>query len=264
MQGGLGNQLFCLAFARSVRLLTGDPVMLDLSSYGADRFGNAFALEALSARIGGLVPGRRPVLGSRWTSAVLRKLPIAVPGYAPERPDGLGGRTLAALAGRRAYFDGYWQDEAYIHDPEGFSILVRDFIHARSRPRPRSSVAIHYRTYREENHPVWSRTPERAYFIEAIEALESATGPVERIDLISDDPALAMARIGDIGREITPVTGGSAFDDLAHILQARNLILTNSSFSWWGGFCGDAAAVVYPRKRDLFHYPAPAGRVLLV
>lgn len=260
MQGGLGNQLFCLAFARSVRLLTGEPVALDLSSYGADRFGNAFLLEDLARRIDGLVTDRQPMLGNRFSSAFLRSLPFPVPGYAAEPPDGLSGRTLTSLARHRGYFDGYWQDEAYIHDPEALASLVRDFLLAGSTPRPRVAVALHYRTYKEENHPVRSRAPERDYFVRAIETLESTSGPVSRIDLISDDPALALERIGDIGRQIVPVVGGGVLNDMALILGARALILTNSSFSWWGGFCGVAEQVVYPKRRGLFHYPMPAGR----
>ena len=98
IQGGLGNQLFCLAFARSVRLLTGDRVALDLSSYGADRFGAAFVLKDLAAQIDGLVTVRRPMLGNRYSSALLRSLPFPIPGYVAESPEGLSDRTLASLA----------------------------------------------------------------------------------------------------------------------------------------------------------------------
>jgi hypothetical protein len=247
-----------------VRLLTGDPVALDLSSYGADRFGNAFLLEDLAARVDGLVLDRQPMLGNRFSSALLRSLPFPIPGYAAEPPDGLPGRTMASLARHRGYFDGYWQDEAYIHDPQGFASLARAFLLARSTSRPEVAVALHYRTYKEENHPERSRVPGRDYFVRAIERLESASGPVSRIELISDDPALALERIGDIRRQVVPVVGGGAFDDMALILGARALILTNSSFSWWGGFCGVAETVVYPHRRGLFHYPIPAGRFVRV
>ncbi len=264
MQGGLGNQLFCLAFARSLRLLTGDPVALDLSSYGADRFGNAFVLGDLARQIDGLVPDRQPMLGNRFSSALLRSLPFPIPGYLAETPESLSDTSLASLALHRGYFDGYWQDEAYIHGPEAFAVLVRDFLLSRSRSRPDPAVALHYRTYKEENHSVRSRAPGRDYFVRAIETLESASGPISLIDLISDDPALALERIGDIGRQVVPVVGGGAFDDMALILGARALILTNSSFSWWGGFCGVAETIVYPQRRRLFHYPIPAGRFLRV
>ncbi len=264
MQGGLGNQLFCLAFARSVRLLTGDPVALDLSSYGADRFGAAFVLEDLARQIDGLVPDRQPMLGNRFSSALLRSLPFPIPGYAAETAQWRSGKTLASLARHRGYFDGYWQDEAYIHDPEAFASLVRAFLLAGSTFRPEVAVALHYRTYKEENHPVRSRAPGRDYFVRAIETLESTSGPVSRIDLISDDPALALERIGDIGRPVVPAVGGGALDDMALILGARALILTNSSFSWWGGFCGVAETVIYPEKLGLFHYPVPARRFVRV
>ena len=119
---------------------------------------------------------------------------------------------------------------------------------------------MHFRTYKEENHPVRSRTPDRDYFARAIAAVEARLGPVARLELISDDPELALRRLGDIGREVVARPGASAWDDLSTMMNATALILTNSSFSWWGGFCGRATAVIYPRRDGLFHYPAPSAR----
>ena len=47
---------------------------------------------------------------------------------------------------------------------------------------------------------------------------------------------------------------------MALMLRARALILTNSTFSWWGGYCGHADRVLYPPRGALFHYAAPAAR----
>ena len=62
MQGGIGNQLFCLAFARSVTRLSREPVAIDLASFSTDRYGHAFALEDLAAAIEGVNLVRRPLL----------------------------------------------------------------------------------------------------------------------------------------------------------------------------------------------------------
>jgi hypothetical protein len=261
VQGGVGNQLFCLAFARSLALLTGEQVGLDTGSYGADRYGNDFHLRDLAARIGGLSPARHPIRANRFTSALLRRLPAGIGGHIAEPIDEPGPATLADLARRQGYFDGYWQNEAYIHEPVGLAGLVRRFVGDRAEPGGRPpEVAVHFRTYKEENHPVRSRTPDRDYFARAIAAVEARLGPVGRLELISDDPELALRRLGDVGREVVARPGASAWDDLSTIMDATALILTNSSFSWWGGFCGRATAVIYPRRDELFHYPAPAAR----
>jgi hypothetical protein len=260
LRGGLGNQLFGLAFARSLRILTGEPIGLDLSSYAGYRFSHRYALAPLAERIDGLVERDAPFVGHRVTSALLLRLHWPVPGYVPEPRHPVDAGVMLRLARRRGCFDGYWQNEAYILDPQSLTALVRAFVDARSAPPGPVGVVLHYRTYAEENHPVFSRTPNRDYFLDAIARTEAAIGPIGRIELLSDDPDVALGRLGDLGREIAPVSGGGPLDDLRRIMSARALILTNSSFSWWGAFCGRAEVVAYPRRGDLFHYPEPAAR----
>jgi hypothetical protein len=173
---------------------------------------------------------------------------------------------MAAYAQRGGYFDGYWQDEAFILDGGAWVSLLGDFVRARATAPAvdaypdRDAVLIHYRTYKEESHPVFSRTPDREYFLEAIAAVERRTGPVSRIRVVSDDPDLALQRVGDLGRDTRAAPRGAWADDMALLLNARRLILTNSSFSWWAGYAGRAEVITYPRQGELFHYPAPAAR----
>ncbi len=259
MQGGLGNQLFCLAFARSLRLITGDPIGIDLTSYKGYRFGHRYALRDLAARIDGIAHRDTPLIGHRLVSAALRTPRWPIPGFVREPIRPVDADTFLRLSRRRGYFDGYWQDEGYILDPAPFIALVRDFVAERSSPPGPIDVALHFRTYAKENHPVFSRTPGRDYFIRAIARIEADLGPVSRILLLSDNPDLAIRRIGDIGPRLEPAAGGGAFDDLRGLIEARALILTNSSFSWWGAYCGQARIVTYPPRGDLFHYPLPAA-----
>jgi hypothetical protein len=51
---------------------------------------------------------------------------------------------------------------------------------------------------------------------------------------------------------------------MARIMAARNLILTNSSFSWWGGVCGVATSIFYPANQGFAHYPRPAARFIQI
>ena len=262
IQGGLGNQLFGLAFARSIALSTGGPVALDVASYRWDKFGMTFTIGDIAERIGGLTVVERPWLGNRLTSAVMRRAPAPVPGFTSERLPLPAHFDLAAYAARPGYFDGYWQHEAYIADGEAWRNLFGDFIRARTSTEPADAgaVVIHYRTYKEENHPVFSRTPERDYFLAALAAVERDSGPAPKLVLVSDDPQLALERIGDLGREVVIRGRRGWADDMALLLEARALVLTNSSFSWWAGFCGRAEVVTYPDRGRLFHYPIPAKR----
>jgi hypothetical protein len=251
MQGGLGNQLFCLGFAHALAERTGGPVALDIASYGADRYGHDFDLAPLAKRLG-MPLTRRPLLSSRPTTTVMKR--IGNRSYVSEGVAPFDTRTLQL--GR--YFNGYWQDEAHLS--AAFRDIARDFLLEQGGAGPSPSVVIHCRTYKEELRPARRAVPDRDWFLRCLRRLTETGADLNGVALISDDPALALARIGDIGHTITPMTGGTAWSDMALMLRARALILTNSSFSWWGGYCGAAKTILYPAKGALFHYAAPASR----
>ena len=258
IQGGLGNQLFGLAFARSIRVLTGDLVALDLASYGADRYGRGFVLRALAQSLGGMTLSRRPVLASRAADRLGRLIPLA--GFIGETSPPPGDpAALTRLARRDAYFSGYWQDEAYIAEADALQAAVRAEVFHHTAETPTCDAVIHYRTYKDEARPDRQGVPGTGYFRQCIDILGARD-----VVLVSDDPALALDRIGDIGARITVHAGQSAWHDMALLLKARRLILTNSSFSWWGGYAGDAERIYYPGRDRLFHYPHPAARFTLV
>lgn len=256
IQGGLGNQLFGLAFARSVAIIDEGPVGLDLSSYEHDRYGRGFELRDFARSLGAFVDVHRPMAGARLTHAAARIAPI--PGYVVERRAPAGEAALRALIRRGRYFSGYWQDEAYMADAGRLGRQVRGWIEANGRRAASGAVVIHYRTYKEERRRRARRTPPSRYFAEAIDRIERDSGPVGEVTLISDDVELARRRLGDIGRPLVCPDHEGAWEDLALMVRARGLILTNSSFSWWGGFCSRARCVVYPRPDRYVHYPRPA------
>jgi hypothetical protein len=258
IQGGLGNQLFCLAFARSAAIVAEAPVALDLSSYESDAYGRGFELRDFVQTLGAFVLAHRPLAGSRAAHALARLAPL--PGFVAERRPPRDEAALRALLERGRYFSGYWQDEAYILDPERFRRGVRRLIEDRGRRAAAGAVVIHYRTYKEERRRSARRTPPAVFFADAIARIERDSGPVDEIVLVSDDIALARQRLGDLGRPIVSPAHETHWEDLSLMVRARGLILTNSSFSWWGGFCSEARTIVYPRPDRYVHYPKPAAR----
>jgi hypothetical protein len=263
IQGGLGNQLFGLAFARSVAIVSRQPVALDLSWYERDPFGRSYELGDFARSLGAFVPAHRPLSGARLTHALGARLPL--PGFVAERRSPPpNASALSGLVRHGAFFSGYWQDEAYIADAARLRLQVRRFIEDRARGGPSGGVVIHYRTYKEERRRRARRTPSLQFFAQALERIEAEMGEVGEVMLISDDPALAFRRLGDLRRRIVTVEQESAWADLALMARARALILTNSSFSWWGGFCSDARTVVYPRPAGYVHYPRPAERFVVL
>ncbi len=260
MQGGLGNQLFCLGFADTIARLTGEPAAIDIASFGADRYGHDFELKPLADRLG-LSLTRRRLLSSRAVTAAMRALPGAR--YVSEPASPPDARGLAALAARGSYFNGYWQHEAYLAHGD-FRTHARRFLLDQAGRGPERAVVIHCRTYKEEVRADRRAVPGADWFERCFAHLAAIGAETRDIALISDDPDLAIERLGDTGAGIEAVRGGTAWSDMALMLRARTLILTNSTFSWWGGYGSDAGTILYPAKGDLFHYAPAAARFTVV
>ena len=260
IQGGLGNQLFGLAFARSVALIGGGPVGLDLTSYGADAYGRRFLLAEFADDLGLFQQVERPWLGSRPRRLLGRLAPT--PAYVSEGEAPTSADALAAMISRGSYFDGYWQNQAYIHDFAGFRAAVAGLIRSKSSRQEVCDVVIHYRTYKEERRPTARLVPASAYFRDALARIAEGGHDASSAVLISDDLSLARERLGDIGATMRTVAAATAWDDLSLMLEARALILTNSSFSWWGGACAETATVFYPRAQGFTHYATPARQFI--
>jgi hypothetical protein len=258
LRGGLGNQLFTLAFAHTVARLTGERVGLDVASFGADAYGREFILAPLASDLGGFDVVRKPAFNLRPVRLLGRLIPNRSYRAEGAAPADLAG--LKALVSRAAYFDGYWQHEVYIADPEAFRAAARRLIAGQASPQLERPVVIHYRTYKEERRPEAQTVPGPDFFRGALARIQASAGEVAEIALVSDDPGLALERLGDIGAPVRPVTGTGLWDDMALLMGARNLILSNSSFSWWGGFCSEADQIFYPQRRGMIHYPWPARR----
>ncbi len=258
IQGGIGNQLFGLALAHSAALTSGEPVAIDLAAYASDRYGHTFVLDDLARDLGGFPRVHRPLMGARLTTALTRA--VRLPGYVSEGAAPADRAALAALIAKGGYFNGYWQNEAYIAAPEVFAARTREVVFRRAKSTPNRDVLIHYRTYKDEIRARARRTPGPEYIRAALSHIESTLGQTAEVALVSDDPDLALRMLGDLGRTITVAASANPWDDLAHLMSAEALVLTNSSFSWWGGFCGPAKVAVYPRWDGFFHYPTPAAR----
>ncbi len=84
----------------------------------------------------------------------------------------------------------------------------------------------------------------RKHVRESFEILESEGRTVSKVLFVSDDVAWCVENLA----ELVPAEHGviddrrSMFDDLAALATAPQLILANSTFSFWGAFIGDALA----------------------
>lgn len=82
------------------------------------------------------------------------------------------------------------------------------------------------------------------YFVEAARRLD----PDLPLIVVTDDREWVTATLAKSlsGKVVSVSSAESHFQDLAILAGASQLVLSNSTFSWWGAFLGTASLVTYP------------------
>lgn len=81
------------------------------------------------------------------------------------------------------------------------------------------------------------------YVRAALDHAVADDGVPQRVLVVSDDPSWCREHLAPVVGDLAPVTytpGGDPARDLALLVHAERLVLANSTFSYWGGFAGDA------------------------
>lgn len=105
----------------------------------------------------------------------------------------------------------------------------------------RDEIAVHVRCgdYLSTRSRAFHGLTKPQYFAEAIRLAANSTA-AERIHIVSDNPQLAGALLVSTGIgsdfEIDLSHQSTAWEDLAILANSRAVVMSNSSFSWWGGY----------------------------
>lgn len=243
LSGGLGNQLFQYAMARSVADFHRVDLKLDTTAYMRNLAPRAFRLDNFCIR-----------------AEVVEGLGIA----SLKQPRSLVGRGLkkAKLAGNKTlymekarglydesvfnspnrYFDGYWQNEKYFLGNRG---SIKKDLRLRLSLQPAAqkyaekiscsnAVAIHVRRGDYLNNPAIGVLDSDYYQKAAKYVHEKTTRP--QFFVFSDDIDWCRHNINCIG-DLTYVDDTtSEVDDFALMKLCNHNIIANSSFSWWAGW----------------------------
>lgn len=257
-RGGLANQLFQYATARSLALLrntevVADPALLAIRHPGVTpreyELGHYRAAVRLptTAEAAMLWPLRNRVLRRiavlhKW-KLVREKSSGCFDPSVLESPDG-------------SYLDGYWGVPKYFErireillmelQPKAeMSSADEDVANQISRT---NSIAVHVRRGDYVTLPVAAQyhgTCSLDYYRASIEALRAnISDPV--LYVFSDDPAWTRENLHlDVSSVyVTHNTARNAFQDLRLMSLCKHNIIANSSFSWWGAWLG-----TFPQKR---------------
>lgn len=234
--GGLGNQMFQLAFSIALKHCHGrSPVLVDATGYARTR--RAWELAVFG------VEGRRSVglsLGLRVASVLSRPFPASSVVLRDSGNPDLSARSIAVS---RAAI-GYWQSPAYFSCCEE---LVRSTLQFPDPPTPRpvpcrSHIAVHIR-----RGDYVSNSATRAahlvctddWYASAME-LARETVPNALFHVYTDDVPWARSHFRH-AKDVcvsSDYPSGPTWHDMAHMARFHHFVISNSTYSWWASYLG--------------------------
>lgn len=270
MQGGLGNQMFIAATAKTLALRIDGEMHFDTSSYQVgdtrkfdlDIFGLEYTTIEKTSRTS----------NRKWMTALpnKRKEESPIPLF---REEGFGFDSKFNLVSSSARIDGYFQSWKYFSNADkeirkmfqlAESNKLLDGIVAKVG---KNFTAVHIRRGdyllpgSREFHGIASEN----YFKLAINFLRGDKRSNEPIVFFSDSPETLspdLRKFADLIVE-PDLKRHPAFDLLA-MSCARNFIISNSSFGWWGAFLGETAGRIVIAPRPWFRAGDVSGSDLLL
>lgn len=251
--GGLGNQMFQYAIAKSIAKKRNDEFKLDISFYPKQTLRkyelNQFNIEENIANNDEIT--RLAGNENTWFK-VKRKL-----GFNPKRPKSyFSEKETTFFDGEvysyedNIYLDGYWQNEEYFKDIR--DEILKDFTLkgdiAKEAKRYLSdiqnsqSVSLHVRRgdYVQNAHTNSVHgTCDLEYYQKAIKHIEqNVENP--NFYIFSDDIAWCKENFEFLENKVFVDDTKSAFDDLELMKNCKHNIIANSTFSWWGAWLNES------------------------
>ena len=262
--GGLGNQLFQYAAARSVAMRTGANLRLDLSWFGTDP-NRAYALAPFQIQAETYceraVTQRKLSLTNllHRIKCILIKEEQGIPKYTEKsfRFDSALETTNAPI-----YLEGYFQSEKYFNSI--FKNIVNEFS-IKENPKPESklmldeirgseSICVHIRRGDYVNNSKTSAYHgicSMDYYARGIQAIASGLAEPHCF-VFSDEPEWVRKNFESVYQfTVVDIHGLSeAHEDLRLMSACQHFVIANSSLSWWGAWLGQNTnkKVVAPNK----------------
>lgn len=155
---------------------------------------------------------------------------------------------------------GYWQDRKYVDQVADEIRSILKVPQANTTNKSISQAVLHVRRGdyvtnlgAAAKHGVL----DSEYFIRATEMLRETGFGTFRI--ISDDPAwVSIHLVPRINGSFVSLKKQSSFEDLQHLINAEAIVLSNSTFSWWGAFLGGTLRpTIAPGKWFVDGSPSP-------
>ena len=261
--GGLGNQMFQYAFALSLQdRFPNEKILIDISHFHylflkkwkTSNLHNGYEIDKIfhnvaipKAGIGDLMK-LTWYMPNYWLSRVIRKVfPLRKTEYIQTTEQSTSFDTLAYNIKGDCYYEGYWQSISYylpIREKiqKTFAHPVPNDINAKyiQQIKDSNSVGIHVRRGDYLNFAAYKDICNLEYYQKAIkEVLKD--GQLHSFYIFSNDVEWCKSNICPLlGNNpchiVTENTGKNSCWDMFLMTYCQDLIIANSSFSWWGAF----------------------------
>lgn len=289
--GGLGNQLFQYAAAKSLALKHNAPLYLDLSFYESDvnkvnrkfylpYFNNEYKI--LSRSDSKLFLPEKGTIFSKLMKRI--KFKNYAYYFEPKGGDPVAFNTITPPV----YLDGVFQDERYfagksteirkLLTPQ-FVFKQKDNLEVLNKIRNSHSVAVHIRRgdyLRDPKHLAYHGICSWEYYRNSIELLEKKIKN-PHLFVFTDDKE-EMKKEFNTSIPHTLVSGAEEQDFPSDLVEfqlmsnCQHQIIANSSFSWWAAWLNSNQnkLIIGPEKwfvneqmNQLYHHLLPAGWIKL-
>ena len=266
--GGVGNQLFQYAAARSLALTLGVPLGLDTRHYEG-RAWPRYALDDFAIQTVPVEPGVLPLQDRRPHQKLLAALGFGRGAFTVFREKGLAYDPAVLALPDQTYLRGYFPSERYFlgHEPTIRSDLafVRplDDDNRRVLDRIAASVAVslHIRRGDYVSNPRANRvhgTVNLDFYRRAADHIAGRVGGDPAFFIFSDDPDWVAANLRLPYPSLHVTHNGTERDteDLRLMAACRHHIVANSTFSWWGAWLNPSPDKIVVAPRPWFRDPS--------
>lgn len=266
--GGLGNQMFQYAAARSIALAHGTPLSLDISGFKNYGLHQGFELQGIFSCAAKIATAHdvRNVLGWQSSPVIRRVVCRASMGMFRRRElvvephfeywDGIN------KVSPDCYLVGYWQSEKYflkvatqIREDFLFQLPLEDENAELAKQIDQlSAVSLHVRRGDYANNPKTAATHGLCSLDYYREAIFHISKHVQKphFFVFSDDIAWVKSnlKIAFPHQYVDHNLGADSYNDMRLMSLCKHHIIANSSFSWWGAWLNPSTEkiVIAPGK----------------
>lgn len=225
--GGIGNQIFQYCFARSIANKFNAELKIDISSYENYSYTSNFELKELIPNL-------------QFTDHKIMSEGLGVYYLNEDSINSLGELKYIPEDCRVIVISGYWQKEEFLDQSvvlEFYNYMKMRFSekfngYLNENPDYVKSIAVHVRR-RDYAHMGLCK---EEYYIGCIESLV-ASEPKAKIYLFSDEPNYSISFLTKYFPDrICLIKAESDFTELYFLTQCQNIIISNSTYSWWGAY----------------------------